>query len=206
MNPEAEAILDFWFGVNAKTDSADSRNRRWFAVSESLDRDIEHRFSDVLDRAIAGQLDHWRRTSRGTLALIIQLDQFSRNIFRGTARAFAQDDIALRLATEAIANGLDRDLDETERAFLYMPFQHAEDRNVQDRSVALYHELNTQTREEFRKLTNNCFRYAEEHRAIVDQFGRFPHRNAILGRESTPQEVLFLTTDERTYGQRPEQN
>ncbi len=206
MNPEAEAILDFWLGVDLDSNGGDSRNRRWFAVSESMDRDIEHRFSDVLDRAVAGQLDHWRRTSRGTLALIILLDQFSRNIFRGTVRAFAQDDMALRLATEAIANGLDRDLDETERGFLYMPFQHAEDRNVQDRSVALYDELNTQAGEQFRNVTNNFFRYAQEHRAIVAQFGRFPHRNAILGREATPQEVLFLTTDDRAFGQRPEQN
>jgi uncharacterized protein (DUF924 family) len=206
LNPQAEAILDFWFGVNSASDSVDARNRRWFAVSESMDRDIEQRFGDMLDNAIAGQLDHWRDTSRGTLALIILLDQFSRNIFRGTARAFAQDDMALRLATEAIANGLDRDMDEIECGFLYMPFQHAEDRNVQDRSVALYHELNARAREAFRKATANFCRYAEEHRAIVAEFDRFPHRNAILGREATPEEEAFLTSDERTYGQRAEQN
>ncbi len=204
LNAEAEAILDFWFGVNADAESVDARKQRWFVVSASTDRDIEQRFGDLLDTAIAGRLDHWRNTARGMLALIILLDQFSRNMFRGTARAFAQDTMALQLASEAIVNGLDRDLDEVERGFLYMPFQHAEDRDVQDRSVALYRELNTQAREAFRKVTDNFFRYAEEHRTIVAQFGRFPHRNASLGREATPAEAAFLSADTRTYGQSAE--
>ncbi len=206
MNPEAAAVLDFWLGVHTDSNTLNARNKLWFTVSESTDRNIEQRFGDLLSRAIAGQLDHWRSTSRGTLALIILLDQFSRNIFRGSPRAFAQDDTALGLAAAAIANGSDRDLDEVERAFLYMPFQHAEDQDAQNRSVALYHELNAQSREAFRNATDNFLRYAQEHRAIVAQFGRFPHRNAILGRAATREEAEFLISDERSYGQRVEQN
>jgi uncharacterized protein (DUF924 family) len=201
LNREAEAILDFWLGNNTEIKGAKSRSRLWFAASASTDSDIKQRFADSLERAIAGQLDHWRDTSRGTLALVVLLDQFSRNIFRGTVRAFAQDDMALALATDAIAKELDRDLDHIERAFLYMPFQHAEDEHAQDRSVTLYRELDARAQEPFRKATANFLQYAQEHRAIVARFGRFPHRNAILGRDSTPEEAAFLASNERDYGQ-----
>ena len=207
MNPEIEDILNFWFdAAGSSPETAKSRGKLWFRASPTTDGEIKRRFGDLLSQGIAGNLEEWRHTPRGRLALIILFDQFSRNIFRGTAMAFAQDERALLLAEEGIAGALDRSLSDVERVFFYMPYQHSENADVQDRSVHLYNELKAQASEEFKEIVSGFAHYAEEHRDIVVRFGRFPHRNAILNRPSTPEELAFLNTDKRSFGQHVEQN
>lgn len=202
LNPGFEDVLNFWFdAADSSPQAAKSLGKLWFRASRKTDDKIKHRFGSLLSQGIAGDLDEWRHTSRGRLALIIVLDQFSRNIFRGTPMAFAQDEHALLLAEEGIANAMDRSLLVVERVFFYMPFQHAENLQVQDRSVQLFNELKSQTRDEFKQIVDGSARYAEEHRNIVVRFGRFPHRNEILRRPSTSEELAFLNTDKRSYGQ-----
>lgn len=167
-------VLNFWFRK--------LKSEQWFKADPALDAEINRRFGqlhETLSRSIAPS---WRAGPRETLAAVIVLDQFSRNIFRGTPRAFASDDAALALAQDAIARGFDRELSVVERQFLYMPFQHAEDAAVQARSVALFESLGSAY----------ALKYAQAHRDIIVRFGRFPHRNAILGRQSTPAEIAFL--------------
>ena len=166
-------VLEFWFGQPPE---------RWFRKDPVFDQEIRDRFGRVHDELALGEHDDWLATPRGRLAAVIVLDQFSRNMFRDTAGMFASDPRALEIALEGIARGDDRTLPEAQRSFLYMPLMHAEDREIQERSVAL-----------FGALGGDGAKYAEMHRDIVQRFGRFPHRNAILGRTSTPEEVEFLT-------------
>jgi uncharacterized protein (DUF924 family) len=133
------------------------------------------------EQAVRGELDRWRSTPLAALALVVVLDQFSRNMFRGTPRAFAGDPAALAAAASVIERGFDRPLSAQERTFVYMPFEHAEDLAAQRRSLAL-----------FEALDPNDMEYARRHHEIIARFGRFPHRNSLLGRESTPEEIEFL--------------
>jgi uncharacterized protein (DUF924 family) len=171
---EPGEILHFWFGQLGPA--------RWFKPDPALDEEIARRFGAVYDELRRGVADDWRISAQGILAAIIVLDQFSRNMFRGTPRAFATDSAALCLATMAIDTQLDRSLSTSERQFLYMPFQHAEDRAIQTRSVQLFETLGDA----------DVLDYARRHRSVVERFGRFPHRNAILGRASTAEEIEFL--------------
>jgi uncharacterized protein (DUF924 family) len=167
-------VLDFWF---------DPANQPfWFKKSAAFDEAVRHRLGDAHAAAAAGRLDDWRATPEGALALVILLDQVPRNIHRGTARAFATDDAALAVAAAAIDDGFDRGLDKDQRLFLYLPLEHSEKLADQERSVALFTELGDA------RLTD----YAVRHRDIVARFGRFPHRNALLGRASTEEEISFL--------------
>ena len=171
---DADDILHFWF--------TESTPAQWFAKDDAFDALIRERYADQHRAAALGECWEWRATARGRLAEVIVLDQFSRNLHRGSPRAFAQDGMALALAQEAVQQGLDRQLAPTGRAFLYLPFMHSESRKVQARSVALYTALG---------LPDNL-RFAQAHQAIVERFGRYPHRNAALGRASTPGEEAFL--------------
>jgi uncharacterized protein (DUF924 family) len=182
---QARQILDFWFA--ARDDAGQPAYRdQWFKRDDAFDAQIAQRFGAIVERALAGELDGelagWADSAEGALALVILLDQFPRNLFRGTARAFAGDARALRLAKQAIAQGFDRQLPRYNRMFLYLPFEHSEHLADQDRSVALFAALDD----------DNVARYAVAHRDIVARFGRFPHRNAALGRPSTPEETEFL--------------
>lgn len=169
-----EDILSFWFG--------ELQAVQWFRPDAALDASIATRFGATL-AALRRQVPAaWTATARGTLAAVIVLDQFPRNIHRGTPDAFASDAAALALATGLIATGGDRALSDVERQFLYMPYQHAEDLSVQERSLELYRALGNA----------NVLDFAQRHRDIIARFGRFPHRNAIVGRASTPEEVAFL--------------
>lgn len=169
-----EEILRFWF---EEIDSA-----KWWIKDNDFDRLIAERFSEVHAQANQCELYEWRRTPQGRLAEIIVLDQFSRNMFRGTPQAFASDLLALALAQEAVAAGTDQALSQDERHFLYMPFMHSESRKIHDVAAAL-----------FRKHGNaSALDFEMRHKAIIDKFGRYPHRNAILGRESTLEEIEFL--------------
>ncbi|WDI32299.1 DUF924 domain-containing protein [Hyphococcus flavus] len=171
----AERILSFWF--------EDTKPYQWFRRDAVFDAKIRRRFGALHEAAKAGKLDAWRAHSRHSLSLIILLDQFSRNIYRDDARAFAQDRQALDVAREAIRRRFDKLYSARERAFFYMPFMHSEDMSVQDECVALF-------KSQLPSTMN--VPYAIEHRDIVKRFGRFPHRNHILGRASAPEEIAFL--------------
>jgi uncharacterized protein (DUF924 family) len=175
MTPSATApadVIAFW---------RDAGEQAWFRKDAAFDSAFRARFLDSHERAAAGRLDQWAQTPDGALALVLLLDQFPRNVFRGDARMFATDPRAVAAAEAAIAAGHDSAVDEQLRVFLYLPFEHAEDLALQDRCVALCAPL----REDY-------LRFAIVHRDIIARFGRFPHRNAVLGRESTPEELAFL--------------
>jgi len=185
-----EEIHDFWFGeLDAQGVCKTDRHGRWFGADEETDRVCRERFGAPLDRAVAGALDNWADTDRGLVALVVLLDQFSRNVHRGTALAFAGDGRALALATAAIDSGRHLRLPAIHRVFLYLPLEHAELIGVQDRCVALFEALQTEVDSaRFADFT----RYAVAHREVIAKFGRFPHRNAVLGRASSPGELAWL--------------
>lgn len=167
-------LLAFWF--------AEGMEEKWFNGGAAFDEELESRFGALHDQACAGQLDAWSNTHRGALALIILLDQLSRNLHRGTPSAFKQDDKALSLALKALGEGWDQEFSERERQFFYLPLMHSEDPAHQQRCVALYEAIDNE----------NSLKFAREHRDIIERFGRFPHRNAVLGRDSTDEEEAFL--------------
>lgn len=187
--PPRDDLLDFWFGPHA--DDATAMAQRfgvWFRASDAFDLEVRRRFSRTVESAGAGDLDHWADSPRGTLALIIALDQLPRNVYRGQARAFATDARAVAVATTGMARRFDRELALVERVFFYIPFEHAEDLVLQDRCVRLYRELDAAAPPGFRELTAQCVTAGEEHREVVRRFGRFPNRNAALGRRSSAAE------------------
>jgi len=185
MDTDAAAVLDFWFGAPGAPGHGKSR-REWFAKDAAFDDEIRRRFLALHASAALGECDRWAATPRGLLALIVVLDQFSRNLYRDDPRAFAQDERGLSAARLMVDQGWDAQLAPLERQFAYLPFEHAEDLAEQDRSVALFAAL--EGFEETRGLTE----WAEKHRVIVRRFGRFPHRNVALGRVSTSEEEAFL--------------
>ncbi|MEW6443167.1 MAG: DUF924 family protein [bacterium] len=193
-----ESILDYWFeGLSEKSPlEADSAvARRWFGKDESTDREIRERFEEHLERAVRGEYRHWANSSDGSLALVILTDQFPRNMYRGTPKAFATDPLALETSLQAIRGGQDHALSLMERMFLYMPLMHAESVEVQRQSRGLFESLARLARIDrspFTSFLAMSADYAERHAAIVERFHRFPHRNAILGRPSTPEEIAFL--------------
>jgi len=177
----ADDVLAYWFAPGPQ------RAARWFRGDAATDADCRQRFASTLDAATRGELDGWSATPRGRLALIVVLDQFSRNIHRGTPRAFAQDARALALCLDGLARGDDRTLGPDERGFFYLPLEHAEDAAMQARSVACFEALAAEAPEAAGFLP-----WAREHRDVIARFGRFPTRNATLGRPSTPDEEAFL--------------
>jgi uncharacterized protein (DUF924 family) len=185
-----EDLLLVWFGEPGGPPLAASK--RWFAKDEAFDRALRDQFEATLEAGVRGELDTWRSTPRGRLALIVLFDQLSRNFFRGSPRSFAQDPLALEVALEVLASGEDHALTPLERYFVLMPLMHAEDVALQRRSVAQFEALLAETTGETKDLMTVAVDYAKRHAAIVERFGRFPHRNAILGRTSTLEEVEFL--------------
>ena len=169
---QAADVVDFWRVAGAE---------KWFGKDAAFDADFRDRFMAAHEAAASGALDSWAETADGALALMILLDQFPRNAFRGTARMFATDAKALVLADAAIGAGLDAEVEPALRAFLYLPFEHSEALADQDRALAL-----------FRPLGADLLHWAEVHHDIIVRFGRFPHRNAVLGRSSTVEELAFL--------------
>jgi len=171
---EAQNIIHFWFHELSP--------KQWFKVDHEVDELIKMRFADTLKSATRGELFHWRSTAFGRLAEIIVLDQFSRNIHRAQAEAFAADDLALILAQEMVIQGLDQEIPLEMRAFSYMPYMHSESRLIHIEAVKLF---------SIEGLEDNLL-FEIEHKKIIDQFGRYPHRNAILNRLSTYHELEFL--------------
>jgi uncharacterized protein (DUF924 family) len=183
-----EAILHFWFGnPQDPAGEYDHQRRCWFQKDPDFDREIRQRFSAIFAAAAAGQLHPWQAQPQRCLALVLLLDQFSRNLFRGEPRSFATDPQALAVTEYALAHRYDQQLRPVERLFLYLPLEHSENLDHQLRSVVLFEALARSAPE-----LNSTLDYAYRHRDVIAQFGRFPHRNDILGRESTPAEIEFL--------------
>ena len=197
-----DAILSFWFmEEELSAPQIDRRMDTWFGEDEVFDHEIKKGFSDDVGRASEGALDHWARQSNGRLALILLLDQFRRNIYRGTAAAFAMDKAALKHCVEGAMAKEDQGLSPIQRAFFYMPLQHAESRKVQAKSVALYNRLAEVVSPSYRETFQTIAQFAELHYDIVEKFGRFPHRNILLNRENTPEEDEYLSGDAPDFGQ-----
>lgn len=197
----SDTVLDFWFGpLDADGFCVEDRDRLWFRGGEDTDRRIRERFAACVEQALNGELDDWASTPRGRLALIILLDQFTRNIHRGSAAAFGGDARALELARDGVERGLDRRLAPIERTFFYLPFEHAEDRDIQEQAVALFRALRDELPERLRARVESALDYAIQHRDIIARFGRFPHRNRALDRPSTPEELKYLE-DGKPFGQ-----
>ncbi len=186
-------ILEFWFvetPIGPK--QAKKLSARWFAVVPAFDAEVEKRFADDLEIARGSDLDGWCASARGRLALILMLDQFLRCSKRGTAAAFSGDEKALKLCRGGIGEGADRAIPSVERAFFYLPLMHAEELSAQLASVRLYESLLKESPEEYRAVLKDFLDQARDHREVVSRFGRFPHRNELLHRESSPDEVQFL--------------
>ena len=198
MSDAARQVREFWFGRQPSTGAAlEQRLRLWFGAAEpalrrAIDAEIARRFSTLVRQAAAGELASWAASPRRRLALILLLDQFPRHIHRGSAEAFATDPQALALSLSGIQSGADAALEPLERLFFYMPLQHAEMREVQEESVAAYRRLLQESPQALTAALTAALRAAEQHRALIERFGRFPQRNAVLGRTSSPQEESFL--------------
>jgi len=188
---EARAVLDFWFGTQRT--HLGSPRMEWFRKEPKFDEEIRVRFGNLHASASRGALDGWSASAEPLLALVVILDQFSRNLYRNDPRAFGQDERARDLAKLAIDRRDDLALLPVQRQFLYLPFEHSEDLGDQDRCVELMRAL-----ESFEE-THGLTAWAEKHRVIIKRFGRFPHRNAILGRESTPEEIEFLKSPDSRF-------
>ena len=192
-DPRIATVLEFWLGAPVPTDaSALTRQPLWFTKSDALDQEIRSRFGDWVRDARAGRLDGWAETAHGRLALVVLLDQFSRNAWRGQPESFAGDAQALALALAAQDNGHWDAVAPLARFFLALPLEHAEDPALQARSVALFQQLVAQATPETQPVLAGALDYAEQHQDVVARFGRFPHRNAVLGRASTEQEKTYL--------------
>ncbi|MEH6641643.1 DUF924 family protein [Vreelandella glaciei] len=174
MSSDAQAVLDFWF--------EELTPAQWFKKDTELDRTISQRFGALNAQAARCECYVWRQTAQGRLAEIIVLDQFSRNIYRDDARAFATDALALVLAQEAVSASADAELTSQQRVFLYMPYMHSESAAIHEVAMQLFNQPG---------LENN-YDFEVRHKAIIDRFGRYPHRNALLGRDSTDEELAFL--------------
>ena len=196
MNADPEELLEYWFGSADRSEpsSADLKTciARWFESGGELDAEVKRRFSAELEQAAAGDRDHWAKTPRGLLALIVVLDQLARNIHRGTPRAFAFDATTLAWSQRAIERGDELHLNLAHRIVLYLPLMHSEDIGVQRVSLAKYRGLYDASSEDLRGQMINVRRAAERHYEIIERFGRYPHRNAVLGRPMTSSETAFL--------------
>jgi len=190
MDSTITAILHYWFGpLNSAGLCIEPRNALWFQRQQTTDDYCRDKYADLLASARRGELDHWQDTDDGLVALVILMDQFSRNIHRDTPDAFAADAAALRLAQSAIGKGRDERLPAIHRAFMYMPLEHCEDLEIQVRCVTLFEKLAEEVPDE---QIVSFGRFAVAHLNVIEKFGRFPHRNAILGRKSTPEEESYL--------------
>jgi uncharacterized protein (DUF924 family) len=188
-----DTIHAFWFGTHTDDDAViASQSALWWRKQAEVDAEIRRRFSPWIARAASGELDGWLADIRGRLALILLTDQFPRNIWRGEAAAFAFDVLALRWAKDTLRLGLDGELRAVERVFVYLPLEHSEDLGDQREAVRLFDRLATSVPVPHRPSFDSYLDYARRHLAIIERFGRFPHRNAALGRETTAEETAFL--------------
>lgn len=190
MNPaptsDADAVLDFWFAAPGSAEHGSAR-AAWFAKDDAFDALVRERFGALIERALRGELAPWASTASAALAQVIVLDQFTRNAFRGTPRAFAGDRRALAAASRMVGLRQDEELEPFMRGFVYLPYEHAEGLAMQDEAIRLMTRLVAAD-----PAQQSMLEYAHRHRAVIERFGRFPHRNDILGRRSTAEEIAFL--------------
>lgn len=188
-----EDVLKFWFGDSLKeTKPDDSKSKLWFIKSENTDKEIKDNFLDDVESCLNNNYDDWIDKPESTLASIILLDQFTRNIFRDTPKAFSGDSKALDVSIKAIEKGFDKMFHPTKRIFFYLPFEHSEDINIQRRSLELFDILIEESSPDLKDKMSYFKDYAKRHYDVIEKFGRFPHRNKILSRESTFDEIEFL--------------
>ena len=200
MEEKKDELLQFWFGDDPDDAAvAAAKAELWWGHRQETDDLLQSRFGAAASAAAAGVLDHWAGSPRGRLALILLLDQLPRAIHRGTPKAFAQDAKARKVSEQGLESGAERLLRPIERLFVYLPFEHSEDMADQDRSVQLIRNLGASVPEGQRKTFAGFVDYAVRHREVIARFGRFPHRNAILGRESTPEEKAFLEQPDSSF-------
>ncbi len=188
-----DEVIDYWLGpVPKHPDELKPYSQRWYRVDAEVDAQVAERFGQAVEQARSGELLHWGEEAWGALALVILLDQFGRNVYRDSALAFVGDPLARAIAVRALDRGFDRQLSVPGRAFLYHPFEHSEDLADQARSVALFECLVEEVEPLWRDFAAGFVGYATAHRRVIERFGRFPHRNAALGRESSAEEREYL--------------
>lgn len=207
MNPVAqqdytpERVLHYWFeGTEHDIERLQTRSKVWYSVSTERDEEIKREFGTLLQEIVSGQHRDWAQTSSGVLALVLVLDQFTRQIYRKKAEAFAHDAQAIVITYSAIGKGLDQEMSVSGRLFLYHPFQHSEKLKDQEFGVQVVRNLRNNCDEQWCEYVSESLRYFEEHCEIIRRFGRFPHRNEVLSRSSTPEELEFLQSAS-SYGQ-----
>lgn len=201
MDASARDVLDFWFGdARDDLDAVSRQSKRWWGSGQDIDGECRERFGDLHARAAGGELGGWRDAAPTRLALVLLFDQLSRNLHRGTAAAFANDAAAADLVLEGRALGFDRRLTPVERPFFYMPLCHAEDLAMQELGVQVFEAMAASDHDP-RLAYEGFAKHARQHRDIVARFGRFPHRNVILGRDSTPKEQAYLDAGAPSFGQ-----
>jgi len=189
----SDEILVFWFGKNQEDlQIIHEKSSLWWGKDKAIDAQISMRFGSLLKKSKSSELDNWKNSPETLLAKIVLTDQFSRNIHRDTPNAFSQDVLALELCTQGIISGMDKKLRPIQRVFFYMPLEHSEAIECQNRSVELFEKLQLEVDDKLKEKFQGYVEFAEHHRNIILQFGRFPHRNRILKRESNPGEIEFL--------------
>ena len=201
MIDQAEEVLHYWFGEQEEGFPVEDKNALWWFASAEVDAELRDRFGGILDEARSGQLDAWKTSPRPCLALVVLLDQLSRNVFRGEAAAFSSDPAARAATLHGLAEGFDEGFTWSERAFFYTPLEHSEDLADQTRCVQLFEAMHASAPPAAGERIKRNVDFAIEHREIIERFGRFPHRNDVLGRTSTPQEIEYLDSGANRFGQ-----
>ncbi len=197
-------IVDYWLGSALDGPEATvGRRDWWYRGGPAVDAEIEARFGELVAKAITGEFAHWPATADGALAMILLLDQFTRNLYRNTPEAYAGDARAFQIVNATIEKGLDRMLHPVSRIWLYHPFHHAESVREQDHGIALLHTVHAAAPDAWKPVVERSIEGWGRHRDIVARFGRFPHRNDVLGRESTAEEIAYLADGAETFGQGP---
>ena len=200
-NEQYWAAINFWFADTLDGGDIGAQNKIWFGASATTDATLRRLFGDQVRQAIAGDLHHWCQQPVSTMALVLLLDQFTRNIFRGDARAFSGDELACSTVKQAIAAGVDRQLPILYRTFFYMPLEHSESLADQQQCVDLFEQLLAAADSSAAAMVASSLSYAKKHRTVIAQFGRFPHRNCALQRQSTAAELAYLTAGGARFGQ-----
>ena len=196
-----KAVHDFWFTDIHFGATASNRSKLWFGGGAELDTAIKDRFEPLVTGAVQGELDHWQESPQGAVSLITLLDQFPLNIYRKSARAFSGETKAIAVCKAGLESELDKSLSIPERVFFYLPLEHSENIDDQQQSVELYQNLHDSAPPEQQQFTKGTLDYAISHRAIIQQFGRYPFRNEVLGRQSTAEELAWLQDNPQRFGQ-----
>ena len=194
-------VINYWFGDIGSGFDVQGQNKLWFGGGDSADEDIRQKFGELVDSALAGELLLWTDSILGSLALVILLDQFPRNIYRGSAQAFAGDKTAVEIVKNSIKQQLDKQLSAIQRSFFYMPLEHSENFSDQNVCVECFEQLLQEVPDEGKKIIQSNLEFALKHRDIIAQFGRFPHRNKALARESSAAEIGYLNSGGARFGQ-----